>query len=82
MTEVSNALIYDVVKAVQARLRSMEDGQRELRGETRALRGNLLAVQIPMGQVGIANISETIGALDTRLSCIKRRLDIIDTPAP
>ena len=84
MAEVSNELIYEVLKAVQARLGNMEESQRELRGEVRAMRGNLHALQTQMGaiQVDIGNIYEAIGAQDARLSRIERRLDIIDTPAP
>ena len=48
------------------------------------MRGNLHALQTQMGaiQVDTGNIYEAIGAQDSRLSRIERRLDIIDTPAP
>lgn len=84
MADVSNELIYEVIKPVQARLGNFEESFRELRGEVRAFRGNAHAIQTQMGssQVDIANIHETIGALDTRLSRIERRLDFIDTPVP
>ena len=83
MAEVTNELIYEVLKAMQARLGNMEDGLRELRGEFRAVRGNLHAVQTQMSamQIDIANLYELFGALDTRLARIERRLEIIDTPA-
>lgn len=81
MSEVTNDLIYEVLKAVQARLGNMDEAQREMRGEFRAVRGNLHAMQTQMGaiQIDIANLSEAYGALDTRLSRIERRLDIIDS---
>ncbi len=77
MAEVSNELIYEVLKGVQARLGNMEENQREVRGELRAMRGGIHAVQLDL-----ANIYDTIATLDTRLSRIERRLDIIDTQVP
>jgi chromosome segregation ATPase len=80
MVEVTNALIYEVLKAMQARLGNMDEGQREVRGELRAVRGNLQAVQTQMSamQLDIGNLYESFTALDTRLARIERRLDIID----
>ena len=76
MAEVTNELIYEVLKAVQARLGNLEEGQRDLRGQVQALRGNLHAMQTQMGaiQTAIANLYESFGAFDGRLSRIERRL--------
>ena len=84
MAEVTNELIYEVLKAVQARLSNLEEGQRELRGQMHAVRGNLNALQTQIGaiQIDIGNLYETFGAFDGRLSRIERRLEIIDTPTP
>jgi chromosome segregation ATPase len=83
MPDVTNELIYEGQKAVQARLGNIEKSQREVRGEFRAFRGDLHPVQTQMSamQMDIANLREAFGALDTRLARIERRLDIIDTPA-
>ena len=58
MAEVTNELIYEVLKAVQARLSNLEEGQRELRGQMQAVRGNLQARQTQMGaiQIDIGNL--------------------------
>ncbi len=84
MAEVTNELIYEVLKAMQARLGNLEEGLREVRGEIRALRGNALASNSRLDaiQMDTGNIYETLGAIDTRISRIERRLEIIDTPAP
>jgi chromosome segregation ATPase len=83
MPDVTNELIYEGQKVVQARLGNMEESQREVRGDFRAFRGDLHAVQTQMSamQMDIANLREAFGALNTRLARIERRLDIIDTPA-
>ena len=45
MAEVTNALIYEVLKNIQERLGRMEEGQRSIREELTALRGHQLAMQ-------------------------------------
>ena len=76
MAEVANELIDEVMKAVQARLGNLEEGQREIRVELRALRGTMQGMQ-----ADVANLYEAFGAVEGRISRIERRLDIIDTPA-
>ncbi|MCJ2092125.1 MULTISPECIES: hypothetical protein [unclassified Methylobacterium] len=82
MAEVTNELIYEVLKAVQTRLGTLDDGLREVRGELKGVRGNQQAQQVQMNavQTDIGNLYEAFGALDSRLARIERRLDIIDTP--
>jgi chromosome segregation ATPase len=82
MAEVTNELIYEVLKAMQARLGNVEEGIRELRGEVHALRGSMQATNSQIGalQLDISNIYQTMGAMDSRILRIERRLDIIDTP--
>ena len=75
MAEVTNELIYEVLKAMQARLGNVEEGVREVRGEVRALRTTVHGVQ-----GDLHNIYEAFSSLDTRVARIERRLDIIDTP--
>ncbi|WP_342150910.1 hypothetical protein [Methylorubrum sp. SB2] len=83
MAEVNNELIYEVLKAMQARLGNIEEGVREVRGELQGVRGNQRAQQLQLNavQTDIANLYEAYGAIDSRLSRIERRLDIIDVPA-
>jgi septal ring factor EnvC (AmiA/AmiB activator) len=82
MAEVTNELIYDVLKAVQARFGNLEEAIRDERGQLAAIRVDLRAVHAEIGSVkaDIANIYRTQGAMDSRLARIQRRLDIIDTP--
>jgi hypothetical protein len=83
MTQVTNELMYEVLKAIQARLSNIEEGQRELRGQMSAFRVNMSGMQTQMSAVhhDISNVYETLGAMDGRMVRIERRLDIIDTPA-
>jgi len=82
MAEVTNELIYEVLKAMQARLGNLDEGLREVRGELKGIRGNQHAQQLQMTvvQTDIGNLYEAFGAIDSRLIRIERRLDIIDTP--
>ncbi|MCJ2054486.1 hypothetical protein [Methylobacterium sp. J-070] len=82
MAAVTHELIYEVLKAVQARPGNMEEGLREVRGELKGVRGNQQAQQLQMNavQTDIGNLYETFGALDSRLARIERRLDITDAP--
>ena len=82
MAEVTNELIYEVLKAMQARLGNLDEGLREVRGELKSIRGNQHAQQLQMTavQTDIGNLYEAFGAIDSRLIRIERRLDIIDTP--
>jgi hypothetical protein len=84
MAEVTNELLYEVLKSLQTRMSNFEEGLREIRGEMRAFRGNLLAnnSRLDAVQIDLGNIYETLTGIDTRISRIERRLDIIDTPVP
>jgi hypothetical protein len=76
MTEITNDLIYEVLKAIQVRLgNNIEDGMRELRIEMSAMRGHMIAVE-----QDVANIYSRLAGVEVRLEHIERRLDIIDTP--
>ncbi len=74
MAEVTNELIYEVLKAIQIPLGNIEDALREHKGQIVAVRQDLHAVNSH-----ISNIYDTTAAMDTRLSRIERRLEIIDT---
>ena len=82
MAEVTNELIYEVLKAVQARLGNLEEGIRDQHGQLSGVRGDLRSIHTAIGAVktDIGNIYDTHGAMDSRLARIERRLEIIDTP--
>jgi septal ring factor EnvC (AmiA/AmiB activator) len=82
MAEVTNELIYEALKAVQARLGNLEEAVRDERGQLAAIRGDLRAIHTEIGAVktDIGNIYQTQGAMDSRLARIERRLEIIDSP--
>lgn len=76
MPEVTNELIYEVIKSVQSRLGNLEEGQRDIREELRAIRGHLLATQ-----TDIANVYLILERHELQLRRIEKRLDIVDEPA-
>ena len=82
MTEVSNDLIYEVLKAMQTRLGTLDEGLREVRGELKGMRISLQAQQVQMNavQTDVGNLYEAFGTLDSRLARIEPRLDITDAP--
>jgi len=75
MAEVTNELINEGLKAMQVRLGNLEEAQRDIKPELRAMRGHMHAMQVDTD-----NIYQTVASLEGRLSRIERRLDIIDTP--
>lgn len=76
MADISNELIYEVLKAMQARLGNIEDGLHDLRAELHSVRTHMQAVQIDVG-----NLYTVFGSLDQRVSRIERRLDLAETAA-
>jgi len=76
MAEVSNELIFEVLKAVRERLGNIEAGFVEVRTELRAMRGHLVAMQ-----TGIANLYVGYSNIEARLSRFERRLELTDAPA-
>ena len=82
MAEITNELIYEVLKPMQARLSNIEETLREHKGQFLAIRGDLRSIHMEMGPMksDSVNIYESTGAMDTRLSRIERRLEIIDLP--
>ena len=51
MAEVTNELIYEVLKRVQDQLVNLNDGRRDMREELRALRGHPLAMQTDVSNI-------------------------------
>jgi len=76
MADVTNELIYEVLKKIQDRLGGLEEGQRSIREELTALRGHQLAMQRD-----VYNIHERIDVIDKKIDRIERRLELSDAPA-
>jgi tetrahydromethanopterin S-methyltransferase subunit G len=75
MAEISNELIYEVLKQVQQRLDRVDDKVDELKSEMNALRGHMISLQ-----QDTHNIYGVLGRQDARLERIERRLELSDAP--
>jgi DNA anti-recombination protein RmuC len=73
MAEVTNELIYEVLKQIQDRLSGVDHKVDELKTEMQAVRGHLIAMQ-----QDIHNIYASIGRLDLRVDRIERRLELVE----
>jgi hypothetical protein len=76
MAEISNELIYEVLKAMQSRLGNIDNGFTEVRTELRAVRGHMVAIQ-----TDIANLYVGYSNVEARLARIEQRLELSDAPA-
>jgi archaellum component FlaC len=76
MTEVTNELMYEVLRRVQERLDRIEDNTRDMNGQLHAIREHM------SGQSkDISNIYNKLVGHELRLERIERRLDLIGEPA-
>jgi tetrahydromethanopterin S-methyltransferase subunit G len=75
MAEVSNELIFEVLKQVQQRLERVDTKVDELKSEMNALRGHMISLQ-----QDTHNIYGMLGRHDGRLERIERRLELSDAP--
>ena len=76
MAEVTNELMYDVLKPLQSDMAAVKEAQRERNAALNAIRIHLLALQ-----QDIQNIQNIYGILtrhDARLDRIERRLEIAE----
>lgn len=76
MAEVSNELIFEVLKQVQQRLDRVDHKIDEIKSELNALRGH----QISMQQ-DLQNVYGILGRSDVRLDHIERRLELSEASA-
>ena len=74
MAEVTNELLYEVLKAVQRDITDIKHGQAEANSALNALRTHMVAFQ-----QDINNIYTTLNRHDGRLERIERRLEISET---
>jgi hypothetical protein len=83
MAEVTNELMYEVLKAMQARLSNIEHKLGEVESRIIAFDGRIqgLRYEIGAGQTDLANIYGTLGHIDDRLIRIEHRLELTGHPA-
>lgn len=77
MTEVTNELMYELLKRMQADLTDVKDGVRELKLEVNAMRGTLVSVH-----QDIHNIYGILSGQSDRLARIERRLELHEMAEP
>jgi DNA anti-recombination protein RmuC len=73
MVEVTNELMFEVLKSLQNDLGGLKDDMRDVKEELRAVRGHMLATQ-----QDIANIYSILARHDGRLDRIERRLELAE----
>lgn len=73
MAEVTNELIYEVLKSIQDRLGGVEHKVDEVKAELQALRAPSIAVQ-----QDVHNIHAAMSRHDARLERIERRLELTE----
>ena len=76
MAEVTNQLIFDVLRSMQSDLSQLKEGQREIRQELIAIRGHITAMQ-----ADISNIYSVQARLELRLDRVERSIGFIGEPA-
>jgi archaellum component FlaC len=76
MAEVTNELMYELLKRIQGRLDRIEDGMREINGQLNAMRDHMVGQQ-----KDTQNIYNKLVGHELRLERIERRLDLIGEPA-
>lgn len=73
MADVTNDLLYEVLKPIQGRLDRMEMTMGEVKGELQAIRQHQLATSQEVG-----NIYVKLGRHDDQLNRIETRLGLLD----
>jgi Skp family chaperone for outer membrane proteins len=71
MAEITNELIYELMKRMHADIADVKLGQRELKAEMNAMRGTMISMQ-----QDIHNIYTTLSRHETRLDRIENRLEL------
>ncbi|MBH0236905.1 hypothetical protein [Methylobrevis albus] len=73
MAEVSNELLYEVLKAIRGDVATARSEIREVKNELQAIRGHMLATH-----QDVANIYAILGEQGRQVDRINRRLDLAD----
>jgi hypothetical protein len=75
MTDVTNELVYEVLKAIQTRLAGVDGKIDELKQEMQSFRTHMVGLQ-----QGINGIHSTLVRHETRLDRIEQRLELSEVP--
>lgn len=70
-TNVTNELIYEILKDIQGRMGRFERGQQEVKSELQAIRGHMHA-----SQLDIANLYTSIRDIESDMDSVKTRLQL------
>jgi hypothetical protein len=76
MTEVTNELIFEVLRSIQGRLTNIEGSVGEVRNELQAIRVHNVGML-----TDIKNIYATTASIEVRLDRLERRMDHVAEPA-
>ena len=71
MTDISQELMFELLKKIQADTHSLKQGQSEIRAEINALRGTMISMQ-----KDIHNIYSVLSRHEDRLDRIENRLEL------
>ena len=77
VAEVTNELIYEILKSVQFRLEKIEGGIDELRQGDNAMRGHMISIQ-----TDISNIYAVLARHEERFDRIESRLELRELAEP
>ena len=77
MAEVTNELMYEVLKSLHARLGQVDGKVDELKHEMQAFRTHLIGIQQEL-----SGIHSTLVRHEHHLDRMERRLELTDAPAP
>ena len=77
VAEVTNELIYEILKSVQFRLEKIEGGIDELRQGDNAMRGHMISIQ-----TDISNIYAVLARHEERFDRIESRLELRELSEP
>ncbi|WP_275782805.1 hypothetical protein [Pararhizobium gei] len=71
MAEITNELMYELLKRIHTDVAGLKEGQREIRLELNAMRGTMISMQ-----QDIHNIYGILARHETRLDRIENRLEL------
>ncbi len=83
MAEVTNELMYEVLKAVQVRLEQVDGKADESKRDMQALRTEMLGIRQELLGIHqeLGGIHATLIRHETRLDRIEQRLELSDAPS-
>ncbi|HEV7285002.1 MAG TPA: hypothetical protein VGN75_09095 [Kaistia sp.] len=77
MADVTNELIYEVLKSIRNDVTRIDHKTDEIKAELQAMRGHMIALQ-----TDLHNIYVTLDRHETRLDRIERRLELSSPALP